>query len=208
MGRVPGVGLIPGVGAAGGAADATSGPPPRTYVAGEKMWVTKIEVKNENKEDAVIFELFTDAVADVRYKASLKIPLPKGTTADQAGKLVAEVFTVQPAENTQQQQAPTGGQQAPPAPPPAPPAAGAQAVPAVPAPPPPPADSGALPDIPPPPPPADAGPPPTVKLGQTTDEVIAILGQPQKIVRLQDKQTYYYKGTKVIFTGGKVTDVQ
>jgi hypothetical protein len=38
--------------------------------------------------------------------------------------------------------------------------------------------------------------------------VIAALGQPQKIVKLPKKETYYYKDLKVIFTAGKVSDVQ
>ena len=74
-------------------------------MTGEKMWVTKIEVKNENKEQSVVFELFTDAVNDVRYKGSLKFPCPKGATEDQVDKLVAEVFKVQPAEDAKDQAA-------------------------------------------------------------------------------------------------------
>lgn len=191
VGRVPGVGLIPGVGTTS-RVNAATGPEPRTYVAGEKMWVTKIEVKTERKEEGVVFDLYTDPIADVRYKASLWIPFPKGATVDQVDKMVAEVFKVQPGEDAQQQQqAHAGGQQAPP---PAAPAAAQEA----------------LPPIAPPPPPADepAAPPQTISLGQTTNQVVAILGQPQKIVNLKTKQTYYYKDLKVIFTGGKVTDVQ
>jgi len=178
-------------------ASAPAAPATRTYVRGEKMWVTKIEMK----EDGVVFDLFTDAVSDVRYKAALKFAFPKGITltTDQIDKMVAEVFKVQPPDNAQQQQqAPAGGQPA-----------AAQAAPPV-APPPPPADNAPLPEIAPPPPPADApaAPPQTISLGQTIDQVVAILGQPQKIVKLATKQTYYYKDLKVVFTGGKVTDVQ
>lgn len=54
---------LPGVPAAPVAAPAT-----RTFVPGEKVWVTKIECK----DDGVVFDLFTDAFADVRYKAALK----------------------------------------------------------------------------------------------------------------------------------------
>jgi hypothetical protein len=208
VGKVPGLSSIPGVGTAASGvatADSNSGASPRTYVTGEKLWVTKIEFKNENKEQSVVFELFTDAVNDVRYKGALKFPLPKGASEDQVDKLVAEVFKVQPADDAKQpadggkqgQQAPAagGGAQAA-APPVAEPAA--------------PAPAAALPDIPPPPPPVDqpAAPPTTVSLGQTTDQVIAALGQPQKIVKLAKKETYYYKDLKVIFTAGKVSDVQ
>ena len=181
-------------------ASAPSAPATRTYVTGEKMWVTKIDVKTDGKENEVIFDLYTDAVADVRYKAALKIVFPKGATDDQVDKIVAEVFKVQPPD---QQQAPAGGQQAAPA------AAQQQAVPPVAAPPPP-TDNAPVPDVPPPPPPSDApaAPPQTISLGQTPDQVTAILGQPQKIVNLGTKQTYYYKDLKVVFTGGKVSDVQ
>jgi hypothetical protein len=204
VGKVPGLSSIPGVGTAASGvatADSNSGASPRTYVTGEKLWVTKIEFKNENKEQSVVFELFTDAVNDVRYKGALKFPLPKGANEDQVDKLVAEVFKVQPAEDAKQPA--DGGKQGQAAPAAAQAAAPPAAEPAAPAP-------AALPDIPPPPPPADqpAAPPVTVSLGQTPDQVIAALGQPQKIVKLPKKETYYYKDLKVIFTAGKVSDVQ
>src|SRR5271168_14021 len=53
-----------------------------------------------------------------------------------------------------------------------------------------------------------SAPPKTIALGQTTDQVVEILGQPQKIVNLGAKQMYFYPDMKVIFTNGKVTDVQ
>ena len=59
----------------------------------------------------------------------------------------------------------------------------------------------------PPPPPTDA-PPKTVSVGQTKDQVVAILGQPQKIANLGAKEIDYYSDMKVIFMQGKVTDVQ
>jgi hypothetical protein len=53
-----------------------------------------------------------------------------------------------------------------------------------------------------------AAAPKTIALGQTTGQVVEILGQPQKIVNLGAKQMYFYADMKVIFTNGKVTDVQ
>jgi len=50
--------------------------------------------------------------------------------------------------------------------------------------------------------------PQTIQLGQTTDEVVAALGQPDKIVNLGAKQIYVYKDLKVTFLKGKVSDVQ
>jgi hypothetical protein len=38
--------------------------------------------------------------------------------------------------------------------------------------------------------------------------VVAILGQPSKVVKLGTKEIYYYPDMKVIFVSGKVTDVQ
>jgi hypothetical protein len=55
---------------------------------------------------------------------------------------------------------------------------------------------------------APAGPPATVEIGQTPDQVTAILGQPEKIINLGPKQIYVYKDLKVTFVKGKVTDAQ
>lgn len=61
-----------------------------------------------------------------------------------------------------------------------------------------------------PPPPADAPPPApkTIAIGQTRDQVIAIMGEPTKVVKLPTKEVDYYPDMKVIFVAGKVKDVQ
>lgn len=167
----------------------------RTYVPGEKMWVTKIDVK----DDGVVFSLFTDAVNDVRYKATLKFVWTKGLIppVDQVDREVAEVFSVQPADNSNPQQ--QSAQNSPQA------AASPSTLAAASAPPKtveaPPAP------IPPPLPPTDA-PTQTISLGQTTDQVVGILGQPQKVIKLSSKQIYVYKDMKITFVEGKVSDVQ
>ena len=53
-------------------------------------------------------------------------------------------------------------------------------------------------------------PPPTVKieLGQTKEQVQAMLGQPEKVVSLGTKDIFVYKDLKITFMGGKVSDVQ
>jgi hypothetical protein len=179
---------IPGVGAPANA------PNTRTFVKGEKMWLTKIEVK----DNAVVLELFTDQMGDFRYRALLtffgKGPLP---APDQVAQTVGEVFTVQPADNA----APTGDQQAAPA--------ATAAAPAPVPPPAPPADAAPAP-IPPPPPPPDqpAAPPKTISLGQTVDDVVANFGQPTKKAKVGTKEIYYYPDLKVTFVNGKVSDVQ
>jgi hypothetical protein len=48
----------------------------------------------------------------------------------------------------------------------------------------------------------------TVELGQTFEQVEKILGKPENIAKLGPKTIYTYKNLKVIFTDGKVTDVQ
>jgi len=181
----------------------------RTYVTGEKFWVTKIDVKDSGKDAGVVMDFFTDAVSDVRYRTSLTIPFKGGIpSADDALKLVQEVVTVAPSDDDKGKQEAKGGggqqggqpagQQAPAA------DAGQQAAAAQPA-----ADAAPAP-IEAPPPPADAPPaqPPTVALGQTPDQVVAILGQPQKKAVLGTKEIYFYKDVKVTFVNGKVKDIQ
>jgi hypothetical protein len=160
------------------------------------------------RDKGASFELFTDAYGDVRYKATLLFQFPKGQLppADEVDRMVHEVFKVQPGEEAKDngQQAPAGGTQAAPGGAPARPE---QAHAPLPPPPPPPAEAAPA-EIPPPPPPADSAPPQTIKLGQTPDQVAAILGPPQKMANLGKKQIYYYKDLKVTFTDNKVTDVQ
>jgi hypothetical protein len=50
--------------------------------------------------------------------------------------------------------------------------------------------------------------PATIQLGQTSDQVRATLGQPEKVVNLGDKQIYLYKDLKITFVSEKVADVQ
>ncbi len=50
--------------------------------------------------------------------------------------------------------------------------------------------------------------PPTIQLGQTPDQVQAVLGRPDKIVNLGAKLIYVYKDLKVTFMNGKVSDAQ
>jgi len=53
-----------------------------------------------------------------------------------------------------------------------------------------------------------AAQPATIEPGQTIDQVVGVLGQPEKIVNLGKKQIYIYKDLKIIFIDGKVSDVQ
>jgi hypothetical protein len=157
----------------------------RVFVAGEKFWVTRIEVK----DDGVAMDFFTDAINDVRYKSSLVVPFSNGLPSpDEALKIVQEVVTAAPAEDAK------GSQPSQPASAPAP-APVAEAAPA---------------PIPPPPPPTDAPAPApaTVALGQTPDQVVAVLGQPLRKAKVGTKEIYSYKDLKVTFVNGKVKDIQ
>jgi peroxiredoxin len=56
-----------------------------------------------------------------------------------------------------------------------------------------------------------SAPPPTpktIELGQTIEQVEAILGKPAAVAKLGAKTVYTYPNMKVIFMNGKVTDVQ
>jgi hypothetical protein len=151
----------------------------RYFVTGEKFWVTHVDYP----ADGVTFTLFTDAINDVRYYSTLKIVYPRGKTltTDQVLALVGEVLKVQPDDSAKSDD--QGNQQQA--------AAGGDANQQQPA-----AEQ------------APPAPPATVEMGQTPEQVIAILGQPLKIINLGLKQIYVYKDLKVTFLKGKVTDAQ
>jgi hypothetical protein len=156
--------------------------PQRKFVAGEKCWAIQSRVQ----DDGVILEFYSDPFDNVRYFSQVKFPFAKKTIppADEVLKTIAEVVTPEPM---QQDTAPAAAAPAPAEPAPA-----------------------AVAPIAPPPPPADAPPPApkTVSLGQTKDQVIAILGQPTKVANLGPKEIDYYADMKVIYIKGKVTDIQ
>jgi hypothetical protein len=181
--KMPGFGSL--VGHSGtGATVAT-----RTFVAGEKFWVTKITVH----DDSVVFDLLSDPFSDVRYYSTLKFPFAKGAlpSPDQANSTVSEVLKVQSDDPAAADNKGAKGDKQP---------APAEAA----APPPP------MAPIAPPPPPADTPPPApkTIALKQTKDEVLANFGPPTKIVKLGTKEIDYYPDMKVTFVNNKVTDVQ
>lgn len=157
--------------------------PQRKFVAGEKFWLTAFNIQ----DDGVMFQFISDPYQDVRYYGLMKVPFPKHTMppADDVLRTIAEVITAQPDDNAAQ----SAPQQQAQAPAPA---------------------AKPMPTIAPPPPPADEPPPQpkTISIGQTKEVVVAILGQPQKVVNLGTKEIDYYPDMKVIFLHGKVSDVQ
>ena len=155
----------------------------RAFVAGEKLWVTRILF--EPKNDGVVLEFLSDPFDDARYWGTLKFSFAKGSPPpgpEEFLKTVAQVLTVEALAAPAQVDPP------PVTPPPV----------------------ETLDPIPPPPPPPDqpAAPPPTLNLEMTKDQVIAIMGQPLRIGNLGAKQIYIYKDLKVTLTGGKVTNIE
>ncbi len=193
FGALPGIGNIPGVGTAAGTASGAAGGS-RDFVNGEKLYVTKITV--DRGKNVIVFDLISDAYGDAgRFKATLRIELPKGALASEdlskVDPTIAEVFKIAPADQSAAAPAAPAG----PAPAPV-----AQAAPEAPL----------APIAPPPPPPPD----PVVEtksigVGQTKDEVVAILGKPNNIIKAAgNKEIYQYKDIKVTFVNGKMTDAQ
>jgi len=154
----------------------------RAFVSGEKFWLTKIEVRDAGKDSGVYMEFFSDAINDTRFESSLLIGFNDGVlpSPEEALKLVRDVVTVPEEARTNQ-----------PVPEPVP----TEATPAA---------------IPPPPPPPDApaAEPPTVALGQTPEQVVAVLGPPLHKAKIGPKDIYTYKDLKVTFLNGKVKDIQ
>jgi len=145
--------------------------------AGEKVYITQIEVGVKN--DKIIAHIMQcDACNGANslssYKSAVIFQFPKGylqqADAGQVEDVIAQMLAVDTSGGEAQQQAQNT------------PAAQAQTEP---------------PDQ-----------PTKISLGQTPDEVKAVLGQPEKIVDLGQKQIYVYKDLKITFVNGKVADVQ
>ncbi|HET8715271.1 MAG TPA: hypothetical protein VFM16_05570 [Holophagaceae bacterium] len=129
--------------------------PTRTFVAGEKVLLTGVEMK----EDGVQLSLLSPVMDGKRYKAFLVLPFSKGNppAADQVLQTLAEVVSVEPASQEK----------------PAAPAAR------------------------------------TIAIGQTRDQVQAVLGQPTTVVQLGGgREIEHFPTMKVTFLHGRVVDVQ
>jgi hypothetical protein len=152
-----------------------------TLGAGEKVWVTKIIVN----QGGAFFELLADPSANPRYSAGVLFPFPLGPipSPDEVERTVNELFGVVLAEAP----APFTNAPRPPAasdltPPPAPPM------------------------VPPPPPVVPAASSKVVRRGMSIDEVVAVLGQPNRIADEGAKKIYIYEDLELIFVNGKVTE--
>ncbi len=178
--------------AAGGFCAAAHRNVSRYFQQGDKLYVLQIE-ENVKKEQISFKVVECDSCNGTDppsfYKSEVVFQFSSGyLETAQPGPLletISQVFSLDKSDKGDAQQ------QAAPAHAPA-------AAPAVTAPPAP---------IAPPPPPADQ-PPANIEVGQTIDQVVAALGQPQKIAKVGAKQIYFYKDLKVTFTSGKVSDVE
>ncbi|MEO9080107.1 MAG: hypothetical protein ABI268_12460 [Rhodanobacter sp.] len=127
----------------------------RMFVAGEKVLLTGVEMK----EDGVQLSLLSPMINGRHYKALLVLPFAKGSTppADQVMQTLAQVISVQPASHD------------------APVVATSR----------------------------------TLAIGQSKQQVLAILGQPTTVVQLGGgKEIDYFPAMKVTFINGHVSDVQ
>jgi hypothetical protein len=208
LSKIPGINLIPGVGGVNQTAQGAA-PTTRPFVAGEKVYVTKIEVV----KDSLNFTLISELVSQVRYRAEIRFHKAGSMEFPEAEQVIAEVLGVgaggggggsKPATSAAVQPAPVASA-APFSPAPAP--APAPLAPIAP-PPAPPADATLAPIAPPPPPPdqpvQSVIPAGAISPGMTVDQVVAMLGQPSQIADLGSKKIYSYPTQKVTFIDGKV----
>jgi len=150
---------------------------------GSKLYLTKMEVKS--KENKITFNLIEcDTCNGAQAPSSMKSTI----TFEFADKFLDTAEPGQVVDVISQVLSPDASAAAA-APEPAPQPAAAQPVVAQ-------------------APPAPAGPPPSVQVGDTPEQVIAILGNPIVVLPgANGKRIYKYKDFKVIFIGGKVAEV-
>jgi hypothetical protein len=150
----------------------------RSFQVGEKVYLLKLEVK----DNSIVFNLLSaEAFDGVRYKASVQFQFPKGYLASaDVGKIRQTIGELFTIE--------AGGD-----------AGDAQ---------PQQKETKLAPIAAPPPPPEQQQQPQSIELGQTPEQVVAILGPPEKVVKLPNKEIYVYKNLKVTFRDRKVSDVE
>jgi hypothetical protein len=178
--------------APGGVCAAMAKATSRFFQVGEKVYPQKIDVAVK-KEQISIHLVACDSCNGTNpptfFKSEVQFQFAKGyletATLDQLQSAINQVLSLDKGDAREAQEA---------VPPAAAPAAS-------------PAPEAAPAPIAAPPSPADQ-PPPTIELGQTIDQVVAALGQPQKIAKVGAKQLYFFKDLKITFTDGKVSDIQ
>lgn len=172
---------------------------------GQKVYITKLHSDTQGKEDSLKVTILTsDAVlatytngayggqyqAAKRYSTTLAFKLPKGSLSqlspDDASKMIEAVLSVNAADQVRTRDVGVVTRSCEPH-------CAVSATTGMPV--------GT---------PAAAPAPsaPTIGLGQTPDQVTSIMGTPKQIIDLGAKKIYKYSDMKVVFTDGKVSDVQ
>jgi Short C-terminal domain len=196
LSKIPIINKIPGVGTANQAVQGNA-PTTRPFVAGEKLYMTKIEVV----KDDIHLTLISDLVNQVRYTAEIRFHKAAMLEILEAENLIAEVLGIGTGGGASKSASASSQPAAAPAAPaytaPAPAAPIASIQPAT-------ADTPPPAIAPPPPPDQPAAALPTISPGMTIDQVVAVLGQPGSMVNLGSKKIYVYPSQKVTFIDGKV----
>ncbi len=154
----------------------------RSFQIGEKVYATKIEVKPKNDRVSVRIvacDSCNGTNPPTFYKSQVEFQFGKGSLETPDVSKIEETIGEVLAIDSSVSQAPPA---APPEAQPEPPAAAQPA-------------------------PMQA-PPTSIQLGQTIDQVVAALGQPEKLADLGSKKIYTYKDLKVTFLNGKVADAE
>ncbi len=177
----------------------------RDLAVNEQVYLLKLEYKGSS----VILDVQTCGTCDpklvdpenVPARAAVAFQFPKGfldtATPVQVQTVISHVFAPPAADASGANASPSSGVSPLPSVPPPPTPDPAPVTPSV-----------VMAPIAPPPPPADA-PTSHVEIGQTVDQVIAEMGQPlNKLNGAGGKQIFMYKGLKITFLKGKVSDVE
>lgn len=180
----------------------------RDLYMNEPVYVTKIDVK----DSVIVFNVQTCGRCDPNFPDPEHLPARANVTfqfgkpylasarPEQIDEIIAHVFA--PGQSSGNMSNQSGQQQYTP---PSTPAAQYQPnTPMAPIPPPPPPDVTPARPV----PPASSAAPAEIKIGQTTDQVTAAMGQPLQIFNLGAKVVYKYKSLKITFVNGKVSDVE
>jgi hypothetical protein len=173
----------------------------RDLAVNEQVYVLKVEVK----DTAVLIGIQTCGTCNptlpdpenVPSRANITFQFGKpylaSATAAQVEEVIGHVLAPGQPGNASPQPVSNAAPPTPPTQPTAPPAPTQPMAPIAP---------------PPPPPDTPAAAPVEVKIGQTTEQVTAALGQPLQIFNLGSKVIYKYQSLKVTFVNGKVSDVE
>ncbi len=179
---------------------------------GDKVYITKIDSKDDAKGDVLRFTIQSADSFDVsgqssqqKFTAVVSFHFKKGYLDEAPPDEVEQAIEAIMAPDTGTDQAQAGNnsqgggqaqaqQQGPPQPRPNAPSSQQQAV----APPPQVAPAPAAP----------AGPPPTITIGESSTQVLQAMGMPLQMIDLGKKKTFVYKNMKIIFVDDKVSDVQ